>query len=316
MSVDLLKNAIARVPAGAWAVGVSGGADSVALLTLAVARADLTCHAVHLDHETRGEESAGDARFVRELCASMGVPCTVAMRSDVERTFGGTLPRNQSARFRAARLHLFRTVCADRGLSGALLAHHADDQAETIVQRLLRGAGPAGLIGMQGRAVVGGLVVHRPLLDVPGRCLRDYLRAAGRGWREDASNASEAYQRNRVRGLLVGHPALAEAARDLGGAAGALVEWAREAAPPLEEAFAVARLADVPDVLAFEAARAWLAARGAPRDELSATVLARLVTMARDAATASRSHFPGRLLVARRRGRIEVVAERAPVEGM
>jgi len=201
-------------------------------------------------------------------------------------------------------------------LAGVLLAHHADDQAETIVQRLLRGSGPAGLTGIQEHAVVGGLTIRRPLLDLPGRLLREHLRATERGWREDASNASGAYQRNRVRGLLVRHPGLAQAARDLGRAAGALVEWAREAAPVLEEAFAVGRLAEAPDALAFEAARAWLAARGAPRDELSATVLARLVTMARDAATASRAHFPGRLLVARRRGRIEVVAERAPAAGL
>jgi tRNA(Ile)-lysidine synthase TilS/MesJ len=148
--------------------------------------------------------------------------------------------------------------------------------------------------------------------------LREYLRAAGRAWREDASNASEAYQRNRVRGMLARHPGLAEAALTLGDAAGRWVEWAREAAPALAEAFPASQLADVPDALAFEAARAWLAARGAPRDELSAAVLERLVTMARDAATAPRAHFPGRLLVARRRGRIEVVTApaRAAPDGL
>jgi tRNA(Ile)-lysidine synthase len=162
---------------------------------------------------------------------------------------------------------------------------------------------------MRERTSVGGLTLLRPLLDVPALSLRDYLRAAGGAWREDASNASAAYQRNRVRALLARHPHVAGAALDLGGASARLVAWARECAPALAEAFPVAHLADAPDALAFEAARGWLAARGAPRDELSAAVLDRLVTMARDAATAPRAHFPGGLLVARRRGRIEVVGE-------
>src|SRR4051812_29285928 len=181
-----LQHAISPVPSGAWAVGVSGGADSVALLTFAVARADLRCHAVHLDHETRGDASAGDARFVRELCASLGIPCTVATRSAVQATFAGALPKNTSARFRALRLHLFRTVCAGAGLAGVLLAHHADDQAETVVQRLLRGSGPAGLTGMRPRASVAGLTLVRPLLGVSAHALRAYLRLSGRTWREDA----------------------------------------------------------------------------------------------------------------------------------
>src|SRR5436190_20930689 len=101
MSHALLTDAVARVPPGAWAIGVSGGADSVALLTLAAARTDLRCNAVHLDHETRGAASTGDAQFVRELCASLGVPCTVATRSQVEAARVGPLPRNASARFRA-----------------------------------------------------------------------------------------------------------------------------------------------------------------------------------------------------------------------
>jgi tRNA(Ile)-lysidine synthase len=232
----------------------------------------------------------------------------------VQATFGGTLPPNTSARFRALRLHLFRTVGAEAGLQGVLTAHHADDQSETIFQRLVRGSGPAGLTGMRARASVGGLTILRPLLGMSGQALRDYLRSVGRSWREDASNASSQYQRNRVRGLLTRHPAVAASALDLARAAERLLQWAREAAPELAEAFPVGQLADAPDALALEAARAWLAARGAPRDELSAAVLERLVAMARDAATPPRAHFPGHLLVSRRRGRIEVVAETVPTQ--
>src|SRR6185503_7542160 len=79
-----LKAAVAIVPPGAWAVGVSGGADSVALLFLLAARHELELHAVHLDHQTRGQESTGDARFVAELCARLQIQYTVSQRSDIE----------------------------------------------------------------------------------------------------------------------------------------------------------------------------------------------------------------------------------------
>src|SRR4051812_40231332 len=86
---DDLQTAAQSVPAGRWAVGVSGGADSVALLLLLVARSDLMLHVVHLDHETRAGASTEDARFVAQLAAQLGLPCTLAARSDVERRMGG-----------------------------------------------------------------------------------------------------------------------------------------------------------------------------------------------------------------------------------
>jgi len=300
---------IAAVPPGAWAVGVSGGADSVALLALLreARRADLHVHAVHFDHETRNGASADDAAFVRRLCAGWGVRCTVRSRSELEPTIDG-LPVNRSARFRALRLALFREVCAAHDLAGVILAHHADDQAETVVQRLLRGAGgPAGLTGMRPRTTVGGLAILRPLLGVPSRDLRDWLGARGQPWREDASNASPDYQRNRVRAVLQARPSIADAARELAGAMADLNDWGRAAAPPLGEAFATRDLADIPDALATAAARQWLADRGAPRDELLPAVLSRLIDMARDAATPSRRHFPGGVLIARSGRTIRVV---------
>jgi tRNA(Ile)-lysidine synthase len=304
---DLLESAIESVPAGAWAVAVSGGADSVALLTLVRRRSDLRAHVVHLDHQTRQGASAADARFVESLCASWGVGCTSARRGDIEPAIAH-LPSNPSARFRAARLALFRQVCEREGLAGVLLAHHATDQAETVLQRLLRGSGPAGLVGMRPRTSVGGVVLLRPLLSVPGATLREFLTSIGQSWREDASNASPAYQRNRVRAALASRPELAERLRELSGSLAALTAWVREAAPSLEDSFAVGVLADLPDVLAEESARRWLARHGAPAGELSPAVLVRLLEMARDAATPPRAHFPGRLLVWRRAGRISVAA--------
>src|SRR3982750_439033 len=82
-SMELME-AIATVPAGVWAVGVSGGADSVALLSLLRTRADLLLHVVHLDHETRGQDSTGDATFVADLARQWNLPCTVARWRDIE----------------------------------------------------------------------------------------------------------------------------------------------------------------------------------------------------------------------------------------
>jgi tRNA(Ile)-lysidine synthase len=303
MLSDLLETAVAAVPGGAWAVGVSGGADSVALLALLRRRADLRCHAVHLDHETRAGESAADARFVAELCAKWGISVTLARRSELE-TGAGEWPANRSARFRALRLELFRRTCAAQQLRGVILAHHADDQAETILQRLLRGSGPAGLMGMRPQTRVGGLTILRPLLGVRSAQLREFLQAQGDVWREDASNASPAYQRNRVRALLARNVSLAEVALEMGAAMSGLAAWAQACAPVLAETFAIGDLVNLPDVLAAEAARRWLAERGAPRGELSRAVLERLIEMARDAGTPPRRHFPGGLLVARRGGRV------------
>src|SRR5688500_9427462 len=79
-----LTDAVASGPPGGWAVGVSGGADSVALLSLLRARQDLSLHVAHLDHETRGRASTDDAAFVAELAATWRLPCTVARWRDVE----------------------------------------------------------------------------------------------------------------------------------------------------------------------------------------------------------------------------------------
>jgi tRNA(Ile)-lysidine synthetase-like protein len=289
-------------------VGVSGGADSVALLKLLLQRPDLHCHAIHLDHQTRDGESAQDARFVVELCAAWGVELTLARRSDFEAALRG-LPANRPARFRALRLALFRATCASLGLQGVLLAHHAADQAETILQRLLRGSGAAGLTGMRTIAKVGETTILRPLLAVSPADLRDFLIRQGQAWREDSSNVSPAYQRNRVRAALRRHPRVSWHLLDLGESMQALTAWARAASPTLGDAFQTRDLADLPDILAHESARRWLVAQGAPEGDVSATVLQRLVEMARDAATPARASFPGSLLVSRRRK--EISARRA-----
>jgi tRNA(Ile)-lysidine synthase len=305
--MNILVQAVASVPAGRWAVGVSGGADSVALLLLLCDRPELSLHVVHLDHQTRGGMSTEDAAFVRELSESRGLRCTIPLLESVEAGIVN-LPANPSARYRAARMALFRQVVADQHLSGVILAHHADDQAETVLHRLIRGAGPMGLAGMSPDAQIGGLRILRPLLDVRREQLRRKLQEVGQTWREDASNESDKYLRNRLRRWLTADPRLHEPLMRLAAASRGIREWAARSAPRLLESFATAAIEGLPTVLAHEAARRWLIARGAPPDELPAPVLDRLIEMARDAASPSARHFPGALLVRRRQGMITAMA--------
>ena len=295
---------------GAWAVGVSGGADSMALLALLCDRSDLRLHVVHLNHETRGSDSDADADFVRQAAARLNLPCTVARLGELSLD-SRDWPNNPAARYRAARMNLFRRVVRTEGLQGVLLAHHADDQAETVLQRILRGSAPAGLGGIRPQSLLGDLLVLHPLLGVARESLRQFLVHRNITWREDASNDSPRYLRNRLRSLLQPRPVLREALLSLASAGAAWHDWLDRAAAPLPETFSTALLSDGPDPLALHAARRWLLERGVPGDQLSHAVLARLLEMARDAASSPRQHFPGGLLVCRRQNRIFMEARQS-----
>jgi len=305
-SASLFKEMTA-VPSGRWAVGVSGGADSVALLLLLDQRREsepgLFLHVVHLDHQTRGAESTADAEFVRRLAAGRGVPCTIARRDQVEREMTD-LPPNPSARYRALRHEVFRRVIAQHRLQGVLLAHHADDQAETVLHRLIRGSGPAGLAAMQEVSSIAGLTIRRPLLKLHRNDLRRFLTEKRQPWREDASNASDRYLRNRLRRLLEHHPHLTRDLLTLAGSCNAVRQWSHSTAPLLAAQFPVVHLQRLPELLASESARQWLLARGVPAGTLSRSpdAIDRLIALASDAATASRVQFPGGLMASRRKG--------------
>src|ERR1051325_10404986 len=131
-----LQQFVATVRPASWAIAVSGGADSVALLSLLLdRRSDLALHVVHFDHHTREGQSAQDAAFVRQLALDHGLPFSIATRDQIEPDLAARmiLPRNLSARFRALRYEWFRRVVAAANLGGVILAHHADDQAETVL---------------------------------------------------------------------------------------------------------------------------------------------------------------------------------------
>lgn len=184
--------AVAGVPEGAeLLVAVSGGGDSVALLHL-LHRLGRKVVALHGNHQSRGTESEGDACFVAELADTLGIPAVIEnLTLDGEGSF--------EMRARDARHTFFRRVAQDRQTPWIALGHTRDDQAETLLLRIIRGTGPDGLGGMAHYTKLRGLKLLRPLLGQSRAALRAWLEGQGLAWREDPSNASPDYQRNRVR---------------------------------------------------------------------------------------------------------------------
>lgn len=295
-------HAVAAVPAGAWGVGVSGGADSVALLRALACRSDMKLTVLHFDHQLRGAESDGDAEFVVELAQRLGLPLRLGRsEDDLVRT-----PPNPQARYRAVRLRFFaRAVNADQ-LQGVLLAHHAGDQAETVLLRLLRHAGPLGLGGMAADTVVSGLRIVRPLLETSAEATRDACRALGQPWRDDSSNAATKYRRNAVRQWLADKPDVAAALLRLGRASAAARSWADSTASRLGESFAARELAGLPEVLARVSAARWLVERGASHIDITDAHADQLVSLARRVENGERRRcdFPGSVHVLGTRGMV------------
>ena len=188
------------MPGDRVAVAVSGGADSVALAWLlhdlaAAGEIDGAAVAglVHVNHGLRGAESDRDEAFVRALGARLGLPVDV-VRVDVA-SLARVARRSVESVAREARDRSFVAAAARLGATVVATAHTADDQAETVLLRLLRGAGARGAGGIRPRR---GLLI-RPLLDTRRAALRAELLGRGEAWCEDSSNADRAIPRNAVR---------------------------------------------------------------------------------------------------------------------
>jgi tRNA(Ile)-lysidine synthase len=178
-----------------WLVGVSGGADSIALLHLLLENGFRKLVVCHLDHRLRGAASTGDAKFVEKLAAKLGVGFEGG-RADVK-VLAKSRKESIETAARASRHEFFRTCAGKHRCDRVVLAHHADDQAETILWNLLRGS--HGLRGMGEVQSVNGLELHRPLLGWRRQELRDWLESRSLVWREDATNAEPVAVRNRLR---------------------------------------------------------------------------------------------------------------------
>jgi len=188
-------------PGDRLVVAVSGGPDSVCLLHVMhrlSASWGFSLVVAHLEHGLRGAASLGDALFVQRLAAQWGWPVVVERRDikGIIKEQGGSV---QDV-CRQQRFAFLRQVAQTHGAQAILLAHHAGDQAETLLLHLLRGAGSSGLKAMAPRDIAFGETVYvRPLLRESKEAILAYLREQRLGYRVDASNATLDYTRNRVR---------------------------------------------------------------------------------------------------------------------
>ena len=200
---------------------VSGGADSIALLHMAATElldlgegaslvriAKERLHVLHVNHLLRGEDADADQHFVQDACDSLDIPCTV-LRVDVTKLAqerdGNVEEIGRQVRYDAAR-ELAQKLCVEQGVSRQkakiLTAHTADDRTETFMMNVMRGSGMSGLASIPRHR---GLI-YRPLLDYTHDQLKDWLKARGLDWHEDATNTDthylRAYMRHNVLPLL------------------------------------------------------------------------------------------------------------------
>jgi tRNA(Ile)-lysidine synthase len=178
-------------------VAYSGGADSTALLYAAVQRWPGQVTAIHVHH---GLQAAADdfVQTCEETCKRLGLPLKL-VHVDA-RHADGQSPEDAA---RLARYAALAQAAASLGLQAVLLGQHADDQVETLLLALSRGAGLPGLSAMAAQFERGGMVFHRPLLHLPASGLRDWLLREGKAFVDDPTNTDEHYTRNRIRARLL-----------------------------------------------------------------------------------------------------------------
>ncbi|MFQ5593921.1 MAG: tRNA lysidine(34) synthetase TilS [Anaerolineae bacterium] len=197
-------------------VGVSGGPDSLCLLHLLNRLRDelqIELHVGHLDHAIR-PESPEDARFVANVAEEWGLPATIERQDVPAQARAEGFAIEQAAR--RARYRFLARIAGEIGARTVAVGHNADDQVETVLMHLTRGAGLAGLRGMQPKApyppalgthdahaVVDTLTLVRPLLEVPRPAIEDYCQVHGLSPRFDRSNLDTTFFRNRLRHQLI-----------------------------------------------------------------------------------------------------------------
>jgi tRNA(Ile)-lysidine synthase len=258
-----------------WAVALSGGADSTALLLLLWAhwpdrRRRLV--ALHFDHRLRGRESTADARFCARVCSALGVPLVSGRWSPPKR-----LPSEGAARL--GRFAFIEREMGRRRMKALWLGHQQDDIAETMMMRLARGSGTAGLAAprsIHGFGPDSKARFHlRPLLTLKKAEIAAMLRQAGADWREDSSNSGGSHFRNRLRGQVIARWIRASKRDALSGASlsrelleeddDALEAWVDRLKPfGAEGSLLVGRLGGKPKAVVRRALHRWLLLQAGP----------------------------------------------------
>ena len=192
-------------------IGLSGGPDSVCLFHVLKSleeELDICLYAVHVNHKFRPGAAEEDQGYVEKLCQSQGVPCRVVVRDCAKLAQEQGMSSEEAGR--KVRYQAFEEMCrslADRGIAREAIkiavAQNADDQAETVLLRLLRGTGPDGLAGMAYLRREGDFAVIRPLLDMKRQQIEAYCREHKLDPRIDQTNLQSIYTRNKVRLQLI-----------------------------------------------------------------------------------------------------------------
>jgi tRNA(Ile)-lysidine synthase len=186
------------------AVGLSGGADSVALTRALAEQASslgLVLHVAHLHHGLRGEEADGDLEFARALAAELGLPFHETRVDCAAEAKAKSETIEEAARH--LRYGWFRELMAAGEVEAVATAHTLDDQAETVLAKFLRGAWTEGLSGIHPVVEFPEGRILRPLLSTTRAEIEAYLAALGQSWREDSSNRHLTFTRNRIRHELL-----------------------------------------------------------------------------------------------------------------
>jgi len=299
-------------------VGVSGGVDSVTLLHALVREGFRKITVVHLDHGLRGPAGRGDARFVKSLCSRFKLRIIAARAEVAALARVGKLSIETAAR--EARYAFFAKAARQARCHTLVLAHHADDQAETFLFNLLRGGG-SGLGGMRSRTVrtIDGvrLDILRPWLGVWRAEIEAYAAATKIRYREDATNASPDHTRNRLRLRVL--PMLAEEfGRDIrqslwraAEVLGAQEEWLDQSLRLDGEELPVAPLRALPEALQRHAIHRWLRRMRVP--QISFDLVESIRAMIPEGATTAKVNLPGGAFARRRAGRLFVERARGQV---
>jgi tRNA(Ile)-lysidine synthase len=319
-------------------VAVSGGSDSVALLRALAAlkgNGPGRLAVAHLNHQLR-PTAADDERFVVELCRQLAVVCEVG-HAAVDRLAARDGDGLEAAA-RAARYRFLEKTAGRLGARFVATAHTADDQAETILHRILRGTGIRGLAGMPRARPLGHATLMRPLLGVRRRELRDYLDALKQPWCQDQSNADLRFTRNRLRHQTMPqlrrqfNAGLTEALLRLGTLAGeaqavadGLVAERLDRCVTTDESKAayieLTELADCPPYLVRELLIVVWRRQGWPMQAMGQQQWEELAALAKPAAPPAQRVFPGGIMVEVAEGRMRLSrgstlpSPRAPTEG-
>jgi tRNA(Ile)-lysidine synthase len=195
-------------PGDRIAIAISGGADSVALL-LTLHAANTTpreslgvgLSALHTNHHLRGEESNADQKFVEDLCIALDIPLHLHQADIPERI--ATTSEGIEEAARNARYEFFSTLLNSGHADAVLTAHTLDDQAETVLMKLLRGAWTEGLSAIHPVLTQPKGIILRPFLQTRRAEIETFLKSISQPWREDSSNTDTAFTRNRIRHELL-----------------------------------------------------------------------------------------------------------------